>query len=75
MKNRKNNLLPNVQGTILSKISLRNYTLLIGILTAVIFSIKSREEAEKIIEIVRHYNAKYTCYAPRPNPGFIYLRK
>ena len=39
------------------------------------YSAKSREEAEKIIAIVKKYNAKYTCYISRPSPGMVYLRK
>lgn len=39
------------------------------------YSAKSREEAEKIISIVKKYNARYTCYVSRPNPGMVYLRR
>jgi len=36
---------------------------------------KSREEAERIIEIIQHYEAGFTCYIERPDPGMIYLRR
>lgn len=39
------------------------------------FSAKSREEAERIIEVVKHYNARFTCFVERPNPGMVYLKK
>jgi PKD repeat protein len=38
------------------------------------FAAKSRAEAEKIIQIVKHFNAQYTCFVERPNPGMVYLR-
>lgn len=39
------------------------------------FSAKSMEEAERIVEIIKHYKPRYTCYVERPNPGMIYLKK
>ncbi|MCH8549757.1 MAG: hypothetical protein LAT80_12870 [Balneolaceae bacterium] len=39
------------------------------------YAAKSKEEAEKIIEIVNHYNVGYTCYVDRPDPGMVYLRR
>lgn len=39
------------------------------------FSAKSLDEAERIIEIVQHYNARFTCYVERHDPGMVYLRR
>jgi len=39
------------------------------------YAARSREEAERVIEIVQHYNAGFTCYVERPDPGMVYLRK
>lgn len=43
--------------------------------THIPFSAKSREEAERIIEVVKHYDARFTCFVERPNPGMVYLKK
>ena len=40
----------------------------------IIWDAKSRAEAETIIEIVKAYEANFTCYVGRPNPGMAYLR-
>jgi len=42
---------------------------------SLLFAGKSREEAERIIEIVQHYKARFICFVGRPNPGMAYLKK
>ena len=39
------------------------------------YAAKSREEAKRVIEIVQHYGARFTCYVERPDPGMKYLKK
>lgn len=39
------------------------------------YAARSREEAERIVEIVQHYDAGFTCYVERPDPPMVYLRK
>jgi hypothetical protein len=39
------------------------------------FSAKNKNEAERIIEIIQHYEARFTCYIGRPNAGMVYLKK
>ncbi len=39
------------------------------------YAATSREEAERVIEIIRHYQAGFTCYVERPDPGMVYLRR
>jgi len=39
------------------------------------YSARSREEAERVIEVVQHYGAGFTCYVERPDPGMVYLRR
>lgn len=39
------------------------------------FAAKTQNEAERIIEIIQHYGARYTCYIGRPDPGMVYLKK
>lgn len=39
------------------------------------FAARSREEAERVIEVVQHYNARFTCFVERPDPPMKYLRK
>jgi len=39
------------------------------------YAAKTRDEAERIIEIIQHYQARYTCYVGRPDPGMVYLKK
>jgi len=39
------------------------------------FSAKSREEADRIVEVIQHYNAGFTCYVDRPDASMFYLRR
>lgn len=39
------------------------------------YAAKTREEAKRIIEVIQHYGAKFTCYVGRPDPGMVYLKR
>lgn len=39
------------------------------------YSAPNRAEAERIIKVVQHYDARATCYVGRPDPGMTYIKR
>ncbi|MGB6151034.1 MAG: hypothetical protein WBG48_03500 [Pricia sp.] len=60
-------------GLIIRRNSDNTYSILDG--NSIPFSAKSWSEAKKIVQLIKDYQPKYTCYVERPNPGMVYLRK
>ena len=67
------NRISNPQNLIIRETSSDLYQILDG--NSIPYAARSREEAERVIEIVQHYNAGFTCYVERPDPGMVYLRR
>lgn len=42
---------------------------------SLLFMADSREEGERIIEVIRYYGASQVCFVERPNPGLSYLKR
>jgi hypothetical protein len=42
---------------------------------SLLFIADTREEGERIIEVIRHYGASQICFVERPNPGLSYLKR
>ena len=63
----------NPDGLVINKASNDLFQVLDG--NSMTYAAKTREEAERIIEVVQHYGARFTCYVGRPDPGMVYLKK
>ncbi|WP_114749610.1 hypothetical protein [Pleomorphovibrio marinus] len=42
---------------------------------SLLFMTDSKEEGERVIEVIQHYRARQICYVERPNPGLSYLKR
>jgi hypothetical protein len=42
---------------------------------SLLFMTNSREEGERVIEVIQHYGGRQICYVERPNPGLSYLKR
>lgn len=63
----------DAQNLTIDKISDTQYRIQEG--SSLLFTAKSLEEAEKIVEIYETFNPTHTCFVGRSDPGMMYLRK